>query len=77
MFHSSLLYVGAKKKVSLYHCKSYCKNRKWLESDGNFCPINIQNFIKNQFTFYQNLISVLQTHGFVLLFCSLHTVLKS
>lgn len=77
MFHSYLLYVGAKKKkkVSLYHWKRYCKNRKWLESDGNVCPINIQNFIKNQFTFYQNLIYVLQMHGNIQLFCSPHTLL--
>lgn len=64
-----------KKKVSLYHWKRYCKNRKCLESDGNFCPINIQNFIRNQFTFYQNLIYFLQMHECIQLFCSPHTVL--
>lgn len=69
------MWVPKKKKVSLYHWKRYCKNRKWLESDGNFCLINIQNFIMNQFTFYQNLIYVLQMHECIQLFCSPHTVL--
>lgn len=50
-------------KASLYHWKRSCKSRKYLESDGNFCPINIQNFIKNQFTFYQNLIMFYRCMG--------------
>ena len=60
---SYLLYVGARKKVSLYSWnlwKRYCKNRKWLESDRNFCATNIRTlsrinllFIKIKFMFYR------------------------
>lgn len=70
MFHSYLLYVGAKKKIQSISLKKLLKEQKMVSQMGIFVPLPFKNFIKNQFTFYQNPIYVLQMRGFILLCCS-------